>query len=542
MNVIDKVVSIFSPQTAFKREVARKGLKFINAGYSESGASTRKNSMKGWNPISRSPQEDIDPNLQTLRQRSRDLFMSGPIGRGAIITNRTNIVGAGLRPKPTIDYKYLRLTPEQADAWEENTFREFNVWAKSVHCDILRLCNFYEMQGLALMSWLLNGEGFAAIKFRDRTQYMPYQLRLHLFEADRVSTPQLTQGIVTWGKETVKLSNGNRIYSGIEVDSDGAVVAYYVCNRYPGDKTNSQPAEWVRVEAFGQRTGMPNIIHIIEPERCEQYHGVPYLAPVMEAMKQTTRYTEAELMAAIVQAFFTAFIKQEKQSSGVFPLGDSIAPGEQLQDEAKNANDYELGAGSINVLDPGEDVVFADPKRPSSGFEAFTTAMLSQIGMALELPYELLVKKFNSSYSAARAALLEAWKAFRMRRTWFANRFCQPVYELWLAEAVATGRIIAPGFFTDPRIRAAWCGVEWVGPAPGQVDPVKEVQAAELRIKNFLSTHDREATEINGSEFDRNAEEIRRENILISQAQAELSTSRQERTNMDDQGGDLDNG
>lgn len=83
-------------------------------------------------------------------------------------------------------------------------------------------------------------------------------------------------------------------------------------------------------------------------------------------------------------------------------------------------------------MEPGEDVVFADPKRPGSGFPGFVEAVATQVGAALEIPKDLLMKAFNASYSASRAALLEAWKAFQMRRQWFTADFCRPIYEIWL--------------------------------------------------------------------------------------------------------------
>lgn len=49
--------------------------------------------------------------------------------------------------------------------------------------------------------------------------------------------------------------NGNRIINGVEIDDDGAVLAFWVCNRYPFDPTNmEQLPEWQRVTAFGERT------------------------------------------------------------------------------------------------------------------------------------------------------------------------------------------------------------------------------------------------------------------------------------------------
>lgn len=483
---------------------------FSNSGYSEGGASRRKKSLKGWDSSSRSPQEDIDFNLDLLRQRSRSLYMSAPIATSAIKTQRTNVIGSGLKLKCKIDYEFLGITKEQAEKWEKNAEREFELWAESVWCDTQRLNNFYEIQQLALMSWLINGDGFAVIKHAETKPWMPYSTRLHLIEGDRICSPN------SFSQETIsKAANGNKIYNGIEIDKDGAVVAYHVCNQYPNSNMQNETKKWQRVEAFGELTGEPNILHLMESERCEQYRGVPFLAPVIETLKQITRYTEAELMAAVVQSFFTAFIKVETPKNEM-PFSDIIPTDDKIETDA---NSYELGAGTINVLGPNEDVVFGDPTRPSSGFDPFVTAMTKHIGAALEIPSELLTKSFMASYSASRAALLEAWKAFRMRRTWFANDFCQPVYELFLSEAVALERINAPGYFNDPSIKKAWCKANWNGPAPGQIDPVKEVNAATLRVEQGYSTRERETIELTGGNWDENIIQIKRENQLLNDAQ-----------------------
>lgn len=521
MNIVDKAIAYVNPHAGLKREVARAQTsvvqKFSNSGYSESGASRSKKSMKGWTANSKSPQEDIDNNLDLLRQRSRDLYMGAPLATSAIKTNRTNVVGSGLKLKSRIDFGYLGLTREQADVWEMNTEREFAVWAESIWCDSLRLNNFFELQQLALMSWLLNGDGFCIIKHSDPTKWMPYGLKLYLFESDRVSNPNSYS--LSYVSSFVKnQDNGNRILNGVEIDNDGAVVAYHVCNQYPNSIIGQVEKIWVRVEAFGKLTGAPNILHLMEQERCEQYRGVPYLAPVVECLKQISRYTEAELMAAVVQSFFSVFIKTEAPKNEN-PFSSSIPEDQKVETDQ---NSYELGAGTINVLGVGEDVEFADPKRPSSGFDTFVTAMAKYVGAALEIPFELLTKSFMASYSASRAALLEAWKAFKMRRTWFANDFCQPVYELWLSEAISRGRINAPGFFNDLSKQKAWSKADWNGPAPGQIDPTKEVEAAIKRVSEGFSTRDRETIELTGGDWDKNIIQVTRENELLSSARAPL--------------------
>lgn len=522
MNIIDKAISVISPTKALKREYARARLSLWQdiKNYGQSGANTQKKSLKGWNSLSRSPTEDINNNLDTLRQRSRSLYMSATLARSAINTNRTNIVGSGLKLKSKVDHNFLGLDRDRAIEWERNVEREFSMWADSVWCDNLRLNNFYELQGLALISWLMNGDVFSVIKYSDSKHWMPYTLRLHLIEGDRICTPGVSYAasfaIVQRNTTGQNPDNDNPIYNGVEVNKNtGAVVAYWVVNKHPRSTTNylnSYTTDWQRVEAHGELTGNPNILHLMEPERCEQYRGVPYLAPVIEALKQITRYTEAELTAAVIQSFFTAFIKYEGPKND-FPFGDAISEADQV--DTADENSYELGAGTVNLLGENEDVVFGDPSRPNNGFGDFVEALSKQIGAALEIPYELLTKAFMSSYSASRAALLEAWKAFKMRRTWFANDFCQPVFELWLSEAVARGRIKAPGFFNDPAVKKAWSKAEWIGPAPGQVDPVKEVTAAKMKVEEGFSSREQETIQLTGGDWYDNIEQIAREQQIM---------------------------
>ncbi|WP_297429298.1 phage portal protein [Clostridium sp.] len=524
MNVLDKAINYINPNMGLKRELARAHAKvvqtFMNTGYSESGASTQKKSMKGWNSLSSSPEEDIDLNLFVLRNRCRDLYNS-PLGRSAIQTTRTNVIGSGLKLKSRIDYKFLGISEDEADEWEQNVEREFNLWAESVHCDSCKLNNFYELQQLAKLSWLQSGDVFAVLKQDNPLPYMPYGLRVCLIEADRISTPNTLNNIVSNGIFAIEATapNGNRIISGVEIDSNGAVVAYHISNRYPQSfyiMNNTAPLQWTRVEAFGSLTGRRNILHLMESERPEQRRGVPFLAAVIEPLKQLTRYTEAELMAAVVTGMFTVFIKSKGPSTDM-PFGQMVPNGEQVPDNNTEVN-YELAPGAINVLQPDEDVEIANPGRPNTAFEGFVNALCRYIGAALEIPQELLQKSFQSSYSAARAALLEAWKMFNMRREWMANDFCQPIYEEWLSQAVAMGRIKAPGFFNDPVIRKAWCGAEWNGPAPGQLDPLKEINAAEKRIQNGISTREQETMEINGGNFDKNIQQAKREQKLMKES------------------------
>ena len=212
-------------------------------------------------------------------------------------------------------------------------------------------------------------------------------------------------------------------------------------------------------------------------------------------------------MAAVINGFFTVFITTEKNTAEMPFTGIR----DDDSEDADDARSYGLGPGMINILAPGEDIKMADPARPNTNFDAFTTSFAKYIGSALEIPYELLLKQFGASYSASKAALEEAWKAFRMKRAWLVNDFCQPIYEMWLVEAIAKGRIKAPGFYLDAAIREAWSKCTWNGPSQGMLDPLKEINAATKRVELGVSTRQRETMEMNGGSFDDNAEQLLRE-------------------------------
>ena len=139
-------------------------------------------------------------------------------------------------------------------------------------------------------------------------------MRLRLIEADRVCTPSTTNvsPLSTYGKNT---DTGNNIYDGVEVNEKGRVVAYHIRNTFPGE-LSTETVKWARVEAIGKRTGMPNILHIMDAERPEQYRGVTSLAPCIENIMQLGRYLNSEEAAALLQTCFTIYVTTETDGDG----------------------------------------------------------------------------------------------------------------------------------------------------------------------------------------------------------------------------------
>ena len=494
---LDKTISYISPEKALKRLEARTRLAIVG-GYT--GARRDRRQTSSWNAVDGSADNVTLPDLPALRQRSRDLMRNAPLATGAISTVVTNVVGTGLKVQSHLDREILKPlfnSEEEFDAFERNAERIFRNWAENQDCDITRCQTFSEIQNLILRSALESGDIFILKRCVQRPN-KTIDLALQIIEADRVANADYK-------------ADSSTLAGGVEMDSDGAPIAYFICNQHPEDYQNQKEKKFTRIPAF-DKYGNRQVYHIFNRIRPGLTRGVPYLAPVIESLKQLDRYTEAEIMSAVISAMFTVFVKSEDE--------EGLAPMTPLDEShgRRDDGDYKLAPGAILDLQPGENIEIADPKRPNQAFDPFVQAVLRQVGVALELPFEILIKHFTASYSAAQAALVEAWKFFSARRKWLATQLCQPIYEMVITEAVAKGILKAPGFFSNSTIRSAYLGAEWIGPPRGQIDQLKEVRAANTRVTMGISTLAEETAMLTGGDFERKYPQILKEYKLKQEA------------------------
>ncbi len=494
---IDRAISYVSPERGVARYRARLQLAIAGQWF---GGRTDRRETAGWLPPAGSADDDNLQDLPNTRSRSRDLQRNSPLGLGATNAHVTNVAATGLALRSKVNATVLKMTPDQAQEWQRATEQEFCLFADSaLACDAEAATDFYQMQGLALRSALDSGDVFALLPMIDR-RGSTYATKVQLVEADRVCNKD-------------NAPDTDRLAAGIETDRYGAPVSYHFLSQHPRGLFYRKSKDWTVVPAFGSLTGRRNVVHLFEKRRPGQRRGMPYLAPVIETLRQLSEYSNNELRASVVSSLLTVFVKA--------PTGAGLAldaTGAAPTTTPQSGDGIKLGSGAIVDLAPGEEVELVNPTRPNVAFDPFVLAVLRQIGAALEIPHEIIIKHFTASYSASKAAFNEAWRFFRLRRAWLASGFCQPIYEAWLEEAIAQGRIVAPGFFDDPMVRLAYCGAEWIGDAPGSIDPEKDVNAAEKRLNLLLSTHADEQMELRGGDWEETIARREREDELIARA------------------------
>ena len=501
LSMLDSVILGVAPGYGARRIAARQAAGYIigigGGGYKGSRSTTK--GLEGWNPWLDSAITALHPDIHDLRSRTRDLVRNSAPASAAQEQLFRSIVGGGLKVRPMVDKDAIGMDEAAATKWEADARRVFNLWSMAEGgCHMGRELSFADLQAHVFRGVFEGGDVLVLERWLpDRGA--PFGTCYHLVEAERIGNPESELAM-----DTRKLAGG------VEIDlSTEEVLAYHVRSEHPGE---SQTAfRWNRV-AVRNDEGRRIARLVYRKIRIGERRGAPWLSVLIEPLKKMEVWTDTELRAAMVAACFTAFITNST-GPGFGPLGPhgqplfpGVDPGGDTaaRDRAdKDDRDIKLDEGLIVELRPGEDVKTADPNRPNREFAGFMEHMLMHIGMQLGVPYEVLTMKYQSSYSAAKGAIGEAWRTFSQLRQWMAREFCQPAYEAVLLEAVMKGMLDAPDeIFTNPLFRMAYCNAMWVGGAMPPLDPDKEITAAGKRVKLGVSTVDSEAVASSGATFE----------------------------------------
>ena len=485
-------------------------------------ASRMARELSSWLPGLGSADADLLDELPALVARSRDLTRNHGIAAGAVQTLVDNVVGTGLRLVATPDFRLLGRTKEWADEWSVTVEAQWRAWAENTWCDAARSLTFSGMTGQIFRSGIVNGEALALPMWLPE-RGMAFASTVQLVEPDRLSNPN-------------GAPDSQYLRGGIEIDRYGAPVAYWIRKTHPGDQMLGIMAsvdEWQRVPAF-TAFGRRQVIHVHDKERTGQNRGKPLMTSIMPMFKMLDHYERSELQAAIVNAMIAAFIETPLDGEAI---GEMFGGSVDNYLSARNAWEVKLQGGSIIPVFPGDKVAPFTPSRPNSAYGQFVENVLRHIGAGLNMPFELLMKDFSkTNYSSARAALLEAWRYFNGRRQWLATYWAKPVYELWLEEAINKGLVEAPDFYEN---LSGWTRCKWIGPGRGWVDPVKEAQAAQIRMEAGLSTLEDECA-AQGLDWEevlaqRAREQTRLKELGLTLEDSTKSKSKQQKDEQDDE-------
>ncbi len=452
-------------------------------GFGDVGGNTRRDAGRsdipethGWNPGPGFAGNDPFAEREAILGRARDLDKNNGWINGGLDRRVESVIGGSIRLSAQPAIEVLNRDFDWRMQWTGNVQARFKVWAQDIarRCDARQTLTFGQLTKLAYLSYLRDGE--CAAEIRDSKRGLDNTTNVLLFEAERISTPDMR-----------KAEEGPLLRNGIAFDANGAPIGYWVRTRHPSDHAG-RPArdDWQYIPRFG-KTGRHKLLHVFNPRYAEQNRGISRLAEAMIPARMMDRVDRAEVQAALKSAILSFFIKSpgtvQELEQALAPSGSDNDP-QWIDDYLDYRTEHPVrldGARIVHLL-PDEDVVTPERTSPNSNYPLFARFVLQKIASSIGISYPQLSQDWAGiNYSSARALLNELWRSFLEDRQFFTQAFCTPIYAAWLEVEVANGDVKIPGgpanFY---RQKTALTMAEWIGPGRGSVDPLKEANADNL--------------------------------------------------------------
>ena len=357
-----------------------------------------------------------------MRDRARNLERNNPLAAGVLDRAVENIIGTGIRIEPRTD------SPE-FDAAIKPLWENF-----CRTCDVRKQRTFAEMQAQLVRSEMRDGDvGCVLVEVNGEPKLQP-------IEGDYIESPI--------GRYT-----GGMMVDGIELDGAGAPVRFYIKTLDEKQATKYQPIS------------ARDFIFLADPNQFSMVRGVTKFQQSFWLFDHIDGYLEGTVTAAKAASYFALLIKRNQAAKAFGSLSSTTNGQGNAQATIR------LEPGTVQYLQPDEDVVQLSPQQPTQNFPDAIAAFARFVGLPFGLTIEQLMLDFSrTNYSSARAARLQAQQTAEMYQCRFADRFVSRVYQWWLSKMVKRGILVnAPKDFWKH---------EWIPQGKPWVDPSKEIDAA----------------------------------------------------------------
>ena len=368
---------------------------------------------------------------RVLRNRARYEVANNSYARGIVLTLANDVVGTGPR---------LQMLTDDAEA-NRLIEREFMRWATRV--------------GLAgklrtmRMSRAQDGEAFALL-ISNGNLASPVTLDLTLIEADQVASP------------VVNPADPNRV-DGIVFDAFGNPVEYHVLKTHPG-ATVSLGLDYDRVPA-------EFMLHWFRADRPGQHRGIPDITPALGIFAQLRRFTSAVLDAAETAANISGTVETDAPPNGE---AEPIDPMDTI----------ELERNMLLTLPGGWKMSQVKPEQPATTYVEFVREKLNEAARCLNMPRNIALCDSSAyNYASGRLDHQTYFKSIRVEQAQLEDAVLDRILDAWLREAALVAGLLPASAraLGDSPHQWFWDGME-------HVDPAKEANAQETRLRNHTTT------------------------------------------------------
>jgi lambda family phage portal protein len=421
----------------------------IKASYDGAGEGRRSAT---WDAPDGSVNSLMMPALRNLRSRSRAAVRNDPYAFNAIDKRVSNLIGAGITPRPTMDDPSLRKRLQEL--WMD--------WVDESDADCVT--DFYGQQALIARTVETAGECFVRLRPRSLDEGLAVPIQLQTLAPEFVPHDKF---------ETA--SNGNAIRAGIEFELSGKRVAYWMYRSHPREASglSSGYNQLVRVPAA-------QVLHIFEPIEPGQLRGAPRLSPVLKRLRSLDNYDDAVLFRQEVANLFAGFITRPAPDAGPVPR-DPVTGSPLSPDTDGFTPMVALEPGTMQELGAGEEVEFSKPPDAGNNYPDFMRQQLMAAAAGSGTPYELLTGDMRDVNDRALRVVLNEFRR-RLEQLQFSvyvHQLCRPVRAAWMDMAVLAGELDLPDY---ARRRREYLRTRWVPQGWAYIHPVQDVQSRILEV------------------------------------------------------------
>lgn len=401
---------------------------------------------------------ELSSSLARLRAASRQMVRDSAYAKRARVVVVNNVIGPGVGMQAQVETN--RAGPNKAlnDAIEA----AWRAWSCAESCHTGGALHFSDLERAAMAQVFEAGEVFIR-KHLTAFGDSRVPLALELVESERVPL-DVASPMVSGVSPDFRM--------GIERDRFGRATFYWIRRNHPGD---------IRRNGFGldnyDRVPADEVIHLRLIDRWPQTRGEPWLHTSARKLNDMDQYSGAEVQAARASAMVFGTIKT--------PESESSLPSDE-EDDGSPVMDIE--PGTIQQLNPGEELDFHSPNRPNTALDPFMRYMLREVAAGTGVSYESLSRDYSqSNYSSSRLALLDDRDLWKVLQQWWIRAFRAPLHKVWVQQAVLARAVpvAVDQYALNP---AKFEAVVWKPRGWSWVDPTKEVKAYKEAIRAGLTS------------------------------------------------------
>ncbi|MGQ2906731.1 MAG: phage portal protein [Aliihoeflea sp.] len=400
---------------------------------------------------------------------------------GAVDQIMADTIGAELKLNAQPDLGRLGYDQKEQADWVKLIEAEWKryAWAKA-ECDLAGKKTVAEMIDGVMRHYFAYGEAFGVLDFIPRNRRRFY-------------------GIETGTKVSLvaphRLPRVSREFEGLDMgifhDATGRPQTYRFRRRDAGIEMDHDVAA-------------RDVIHVMDRgDNPDSSRGITLVAPILKVVAQSDQLADATLATALMQTIFAATIKSPEPSEQAFQaietLRDELSGIEGASGLADDLLDIwsmridalkEKGVAMndparINHLGPGEEFEMHTAATPGSQYVPYKQDLQREMARCLGLTAtSFTMDHSNSTYSSVRMETATIWPIVLRRRERIAAPFAQGIFEAWLEEGIAEGRLPLKGglqAFLANRERVV--GSEWRGPPKPSADPYKDALADKVGLE-----------------------------------------------------------